>query len=104
MERLAHLDAASNQLGACCLEVIDDEERSLNRSRRGGREPLAEHDGARRAGRCHLHEPPVVAAGEIGVQPPTQALVEALGAIDVGHGNDDDLELQVGRCGGADVE
>ena len=32
--------------------------------------------------------------GEIGVQPPPQALVEALGAIDVGHRNDDDLELQ----------
>ena len=40
---------------------------------------------------------------EIGVQPPTQALVEALGAIDVGHWNDDDLELQIGRGGGADV-
>ena len=34
-------------------------------------------------------------AGEIGVQPPPQALVEALGAIDVGHRNDDDLELRV---------
>ena len=34
------------------------------------------------------------AAGEVGVQPPPQALVEALGAIDVGHRNDDDLELR----------
>jgi hypothetical protein len=37
---------------------------------------------------------------EIGVEPPPQALVEALGAIDVGHRNDDDLELQIDRRGG----
>ena len=37
------------------------------------------------------------AVGEIGVEPPPQALVEALGAIDVGHRNDDDLELQIDR-------
>ena len=94
MEHLTHVDAVSDELGARGLDVIDDEERSLNRARHGRREPLAEHDGARRAGRRHLHHPPVVTGGEIGVQPPPQALVEALGAIDVGHRNDDDLELR----------
>ena len=29
MEHLAHVDAASDELGACCLDVIDDEKRSL---------------------------------------------------------------------------
>ena len=38
-----------------------------------------------------------VTDGEIGVEPPPQALVEALGAIDVGHRDDDDLELQIDR-------
>ena len=102
MEHLAHVDAVSDELGACCLDVIDDEERSLNGSRRGGRESLAEHDGARRAGRRHLHQPPIVTAREIGVQPPPQALVEALGPIDIGHRKDDDFELQIEsaqRCG-----
>ena len=60
MEHLAHVDAVSDELGACCLDVIDDEEHSLNRARRGRRESLAEHDRARRAGRCQLHDPPVV--------------------------------------------
>ena len=77
--------------------------RFLDRARRGRRDSLAEVDRARRAGRCHLHHPPVLAAGEIGVQPPPQALVEALGAIDVGHRNDDDLELQIDRRGGGHV-
>jgi len=37
----------------------------------------------------------VVAHGEVGVQPPTQVAVKALGAIDVRNSNDDDLELHV---------
>ena len=41
-----HVDAVSDELGACGLDVIDDEERPLNRARHGGRESLAEHDGA----------------------------------------------------------
>ena len=37
---------------------------------------------------------------EVGVQPPSQAFVEVLGAIDVGHRNDDDLELEIDGCRG----
>ena len=44
-----------------------------------------------------------VTGGEIGVQPPPQAPVEALGAIDVGHRNDDDLEFRVDRPGARDL-
>ena len=40
---------------------------------------------------------------EIGVEPPPQALVEALGAIDVGHRDGDDLELQIDRRGGTNA-
>jgi len=35
--------------------------------------------------------------GDVGVEPPAQAAVKALGAIDVRNGDDDDLELQVDR-------
>jgi len=46
-------------------------------------------------GRCHLHQTPVVAVGEISIQPPAQPFVELLGSIDVGHRDDDDLELLI---------
>ena len=42
-------------------------------------------------------DPEVVARGEIGVEPPPQAAVKALGAIDVRNRDDDDLELRVLR-------
>ena len=47
MEHLTHVDAVSDELGACCLDVIDDEEQSLNRARHGRRDSLAEDDRAR---------------------------------------------------------
>lgn len=47
MEDLADLDTAPTQLSTCSVEVIDDEERALDRSWYRGREPLADHDGAR---------------------------------------------------------
>ncbi len=55
--------------------------------------PLAEDDRALRAGRCQLHHPEVLTGCEVGIHAPPQAPVEALGAIDVGHRQDDDLEL-----------
>src|SRR6266478_6626701 len=47
MEDLARVGAVGDELGACGLDVVDDEERSLNRARRGGREALPDEDGAR---------------------------------------------------------
>jgi hypothetical protein len=38
-----------------------------------------------------------VADVEVGVEPPAQAVVEALGAVDIGNGDDDDFELHVGH-------
>jgi hypothetical protein len=40
MEDLARVGAVGDELGACGLDVVDDEERALNRARRGGREAL----------------------------------------------------------------
>ena len=57
--------------------------------------PLPQMDGARRAGRGQLHYAAAITAGEVGVKPPTQTLIETLGAIDVGGWDNDDLELHV---------
>jgi hypothetical protein len=64
---------------------------------RGRRDSLAEVDRARRARRRELDDPKIVTPGDVGVEPPAQAAVKALGAIDVRNGDDDDLELQVDR-------
>ena len=44
-----------------------------------------------------LHDPEAVVEGEVGVEPPAEAGVERLGAIGVGHGDDDRLQLEIGR-------
>src|SRR5262245_37339762 len=56
-------------------------------------------NGAWRAGRRELHDTASVPAQEVGVEPPTELPVKELGAIDVRHRNDDDLELHVDRLG-----
>ena len=94
MEGLTHVGAAGDELGTRRLDVIDDEEQSLTDPGTAVVTPLPkwmEHGEpggvictARQSAPC-----------EVGVQPPAQALVEPLGAIDVGHRKDDDLELQV---------
>ena len=97
MEHFAHLDAASDELGARRLDVGHDEIEPGCRARRGRRDSLAEVDRARRARRRELHAPERVTDDEVGVEPPAQAAVEALGALDVRNRDDDDLELQVDR-------
>ena len=42
-----------------------------------------------------MQRPVALGAGDVDVLPPAQALVEALGAVDVGDRHDDDLELEV---------
>ena len=51
----------------------------------------------RRAWRRELDDPKRVTDDEVGVEPPAQVAVEALGAIDVRNRDDDDLELHVDR-------
>src|SRR6267378_2982733 len=95
VEHLADPGTTGDELVACSLDLGDDQVEALGRARRGRRDVRAELDRAPRAGRRELDDPEAIIESEIGVQPPPQALVEALGAIDVGHRNDDDLELQI---------
>src|SRR5208337_426011 len=64
----------------------------------------AKVDRARRARWRKLYDPKLVTTGQVGVEPPTQAAIKALGAIDVRNRDDDDLELHVDRSssGGLD--
>src|SRR5215467_1853212 len=55
-----------------------------------------------RSGRRELHDAAAVTADEIGIEPPPQALIEALRAIEVGHRDDDDLEFHVGHLRAGD--
>ena len=101
MRHLAHVDTAGDELGARCLDVRHDEIEARRRARHGRRDAGAEVDRARRAWRRELHDPKRVAHDEVGVDPPAQAAVEALGALDVGYRDDDDLEPHVASPGGA---
>jgi hypothetical protein len=64
---------------------------------------FSELDRAPRAGRRELDDPEAIIKDEIGVLPPPQPSLETLGAIDVGHRNDNDLELQIDRGGARDL-
>ena len=99
VEHLADLDAVVDELVAGRLDVEDDEVQALNRARHGRRDSVAEDDRGLRAGRRQLHDPEVLTGDEVGIQPPAQLLVEVLGPIDVGDGQNDDLELHVHQLG-----
>jgi hypothetical protein len=45
--------------------------------------------------RGELDDTQAVERGDVVVQSPAQALIELLGSVDVGHGDDHDLEVQV---------
>src|SRR5690348_14408534 len=96
VEHLADLDAAIYELGARRLDVGHDEIKTLGRAGCGGRDIRAELNRTPRAGRRELDHPEPI-EGKVGVEPPTQVAVKALGTIDVRNRDDDDLELQVDR-------
>jgi hypothetical protein len=83
MEHFAHVDTASDEIGARCLDIGHDEVKAACRSWLGRRGSRAEVDRARRARRRELYAPKRVTLDEVGVEPPTQVAVEAFGAIDV---------------------
>ena len=95
VKRLAHVDTVGDQRGTGLLDVGLDEDQAVSRARDPRRDALAEDDRARRAGRRHLHDPKVVPGNKVGIQPPAHHLIEALGPIDVGNGQDNDLEFHV---------
>jgi hypothetical protein len=72
----------------------------MSECRRG--DVFAEDDRAPGAGRGKLDHAEVVLAVVVGVEPPPEAAVKALGAIDVRNRDDGDLQLHVDRryfCG-----
>ena len=91
---VAHVDAAADEFVMGRFDVGDDQPRH-GRARRGRRESLAERDRGPRARGRELDDAKAVQRGDVVVEPPTQALVELLGSVDVGHGDDVDLELHV---------
>src|SRR6516162_2667583 len=91
---VTHLDATADELVIGGLDVGDDQ-LPLGRAWRGRRESLAERDRGPRARGCELDDAKALHRGDVAVEAPTQALIELLGSVDVGHGNDHDLELHV---------
>src|SRR5205085_3154268 len=84
----------ADELVICRFDVGDDQP-SLGRAGRGGRESLAERDRGTRAWGCELDDAKALQRGGVVVEPPTQALIELLGSVNVRHGDDLDLELHV---------
>jgi hypothetical protein len=76
-------------------DVGDDKVKAPGRAGRGRRDVRAELNRAPRAGRCELDDPEAVIEREVRVEPPPEAPVELLRAIDIRDGDDDHLELQV---------
>src|SRR5215217_1771662 len=89
---LADVDAAADEIGAGGVDVVDREDQPVSRPGLSRREALAHVNRALRAGRRELHPADVVAGGEVRVQPPSEALIEALGPVDVGDRQRHDLE------------
>src|SRR5215469_7298172 len=96
MEYLADLDTAATQVVAGCRDVGDDQVKSLGAAGGCRGDVLAEDDRARRARRRELDHAVIVAGGKVGIEPPTQAAIKALGAIDVRNRDDHDFELHIG--------
>jgi hypothetical protein len=67
---------------------VGDDQPSLGRAGRGRREPCAERDRSTGARGGELDDAKAVKRGEVVVEPPAQALVELLGSVEVGHGDD----------------
>src|SRR3954447_15231555 len=75
---LGDVDAAADEIVAGGVDVPDDEDQPVSGARRSRRAALAELDRALRVGRRELDRPDVVADDQVDVQPPSEALIEAL--------------------------
>ena len=96
MEHLGGLDAEARELVVRDLDVVHDQVQTARGAGRGVGDLRAELDRGARAGRRELDDAEAVVEREVGVEPPSEALVERLRAVGVGDGNHDDLELHVG--------
>src|SRR5664279_2112657 len=95
VEHLADLDTARHQLVAGYLDIGDDQVPNLSRTGRGRRESRAELDRALGARRRELDQAEVVTGGDVGVEPPPEARVELLRAVDVRDGQHHNLEFHI---------
>src|SRR3954454_19969409 len=75
---LAHVNPASDEVGACGVDVVDYEEQPVGRAGLSGRPALAELDRASGMGRRELHRSHVFADDKIDVEAPAEALIEGL--------------------------
>src|SRR5687768_459560 len=75
---LADIDAAADEIVPGGVDVFDREDQPVSGPRLRPREALAEVDRALRVGRRELQHPELVAGSQVGVQPPSEALIEAL--------------------------
>src|SRR4051812_41529760 len=94
---LADVDTAADEIVPGGIDVADNEDHRLSGARLSRRAALAKLDRARRVGWRELDRPDVVANDQIDVEPPPEALVEALRAIDIGDGQRHHLERHVDR-------
>jgi hypothetical protein len=93
---VADVGAVPDEVGPGGVDVRDRENQPDRAPGPGRGEALAEVNRALRVGRRELHDPEVVADGKVGIQPPAEVLVEALGPVDVGDIQRHDLEVQIG--------
>ena len=92
---LAGVDAAAGEFVMGRFDVGDDQP-GLGRAGGGRGESGAESDRGRGARRRELDYAEAVQRGGVAVEPPAQALVELLGSVDVGDGDDLDLQVKIG--------
>src|SRR5215471_8422018 len=74
---------------------VGDDQPPLGRAWRRRRESQAERDRGGGARGRELDDAKAGQRGVVGVEPPAQALVELLGSVDIGYGDDIDLEVHV---------
>src|SRR6266581_1001791 len=96
---VTHVDATAGEAVMGRGDVGDDEV-ALGRTWRGLRESLAERDRGPRARGRELDDAEPVERCDVVVEPPTQLLVEPLGTVDIGHGDDHDFKVE-SACFGA---
>src|SRR5262245_26411779 len=93
---LAYAYAPPGEFAAEGIEILDDELDSLDRAGLAKRQALADHHGAGRAGRRHLHHPHALAGPYIVVESEADLPgVEILRGVDIAHRNGNYFELHV---------
>jgi len=96
VERLADLDAATDQLFAGGLEVGDDQVQALGGAGCGRGDVLAEVTEHAEPGGVNWSTRKSLPSAKSGVEPPPEVCVKLLRAVDIRDGDYDDLELHVG--------